>query len=94
MKRALVIGVTGQDGAYLTRLLLDEGYRVFGPNRSSSLSNPVDLRYLGIDGQVELIEGDVTDHESILRALHAAEPEEVYNLAAQSSFGSRGSCRS
>jgi GDPmannose 4,6-dehydratase len=85
MKRALVIGVTGQDGAYLTRLLLDKGYRVFGLNRSSSVSKTERLRYLGIDGQVDLLEGDVTDQESILRALHAAEPEEVYNLAAQSS---------
>jgi len=87
MKRALVIGVTGQDGAYLTRLLLDKGYSVFGLKRSSSLSNTERLRYLGIDGQVEFLEGDVTDQESILRALHAAEPEEVYNLAAQSSVG-------
>jgi GDPmannose 4,6-dehydratase len=85
MKRALVIGVTGQDGAYLSRLLLDKGYRVFGLNRSSSLSNTERLRFLGVDGEVELIEGDVTDQESILRALHTAEPEEVYNLAAQSS---------
>jgi GDPmannose 4,6-dehydratase len=85
MKRALVIGVTGQDGAYLSRLLLDKGYRVFGLNRSSSLSNTERLRYLGVDGEVELLEGDVTDQESILRVLHAAEPEEVYNLAAQSS---------
>ena len=80
-----MIGVTGQDGAYLSRLLLDKGYRVFGLNRSSSLSNTERLRYLGVDGEVELLEGDVTDQESILRVLHAAEPEEVYNLAAQSS---------
>jgi GDPmannose 4,6-dehydratase len=87
MKRALVVGVTGQDGAYLTQLLLNKRYRVFGLTRSSSLSNTQGLRYLGIDGRVELIEGDVTDQESILKALHAAEPEEVYNLAAQSSVG-------
>jgi GDPmannose 4,6-dehydratase len=79
MKRALVIGVTGQDGAYLSRLFLEKGYRVFGLNRSSSLSNTERLRYLGVDGEVELLEGDVTDQESILRTLHAAEPEEVYN---------------
>jgi GDPmannose 4,6-dehydratase len=85
MKRALVIGVTGQDGAYLGRLLLDKGYRIFGLSRSSGLSNTERLRYLGIDGRVELIQGDVTDEGSILKALHLAEPDEVYNLAAQSS---------
>jgi GDPmannose 4,6-dehydratase len=84
VKRALVVGVTGQDGAYLSRLLLDKGYRVFGLNRSELL-NTERLHYLGIDGLVEPIEGDVTDQGSIVRALRTAEPEEVYNLAAQSS---------
>lgn len=84
---ALVTGITGQDGAYLAKWLLDKGYRVAGllPRRSSdSLWR---LRELGIDQQVDLIDGDMTDLSSLLRAVNQSEPTEVYNLAAQSFVG-------
>src|SRR5262245_1683254 len=87
MKRALIIGVTGQDGAYLAKLLLDKGYRVAGLHRHTSLPNIARLQHLAIDQQVELVEGDVTDQGSIIRALRQADPDEVYNLAAQSFVG-------
>ena len=87
MKRALIIGVTGQDGAYLAKLLLDKGYRVFGLQRRTSLPNAARLEYLGIGQQVELVDGDVTDQGSIIRALRLADPDEVYNLAGQSFVG-------
>ncbi|MCL5040603.1 MAG: GDP-mannose 4,6-dehydratase [Firmicutes bacterium] len=84
MKRALVTGITGQDGAYLAQLLLSEGYHVFGTYRRSSHPPFERLEYLGIKEQIELLPMDLLDQGSILRALEASEPEEVYNLAAQS----------
>lgn len=84
MRRALITGITGQDGAYLAQLLLKKGYRVFGTYRRSSHPPFERLEYLGIVDQVELLPMDLLDQGSILRALEAAEPEEVYNLAAQS----------
>lgn len=86
-KNALVTGITGQDGAYLAELLLDKGYDVYGliPRRSSdSLWR---LRELGIDADVRMIDGDVTDLSSILRSMQASKADEVYNLAAQSFVG-------
>jgi len=85
---ALITGVTGQDGAYLARLLLDKGYRVYGfmPRRSTDTSWR--LRELGIDGSIEVIHGDVTDLSSLMRGLQASGATEVYNLAAQSFVGS------
>ena len=87
MKRALVTGVTGQDGAYLAKFLVKSGYRVFGLHRRTSVPNTERLHYLGVADDVVLLEGDVTDQGSIERALRAAEPQEVYNLAAQSFVG-------
>jgi len=83
-RRALVTGVTGQDGAYLSRLLLDKGYEVYGLVARRGSDALWRLRELGIDGRVALITGDVTDLSSLLRALQQARPAEVYNLAAQS----------
>jgi len=87
MKRALITGITGQDGAYLARLLLDKGYRVYGlvPRRSHPVYDGLD--YLGVRPRVELLDGDVTDQASLIRAMEAAQPDEVYNLAAQSYVG-------
>ncbi|MCX7683882.1 MAG: GDP-mannose 4,6-dehydratase [Acetobacteraceae bacterium] len=86
MPRALITGVTGQDGAYLARLLLSKGYEVFGLLRRSASAEVVDerLRWLGIAGRVHMLDGNLTDLSSLIRALQAAEPDEVYNLAAQS----------
>jgi GDPmannose 4,6-dehydratase len=86
MPRALITGVTGQDGAYLAKLLLDKGYEVFGLLRRSASADVVDgrLRWLGIAGRVRMIDGDILDLSSVIRALQECEPDEVYNLAAQS----------
>jgi GDPmannose 4,6-dehydratase len=86
MKTALITGITGQDGAYLARLLLEKGYAVHGlVRRSSSMEiNDARLRWLGIADDVRLVDGDVTDLSSLLRAVRTVRPDEVYNLAAQS----------
>jgi len=88
LKKALVTGVTGQDGAYLAKLLLEKGYRVFGAYRRVSLDVLYRLRFLGIDDQVELIEFDLTEVNGVNRTLQRLQPDEVYNLAAQSFVGS------
>ena len=87
-KRALITGVTGQDGAYLSELLLGEGYEVFGLVRRISHEGAADrLRWLGIADSVQMISGDVLDCGSLEQAIETARPDEVYNLAAQSSVG-------
>jgi GDPmannose 4,6-dehydratase len=84
----LITGITGQDGAYLSRLLLQKSYRVFGVDRRTSLPTLDRLQYLGVANDVTLLDGDVTDAGSMVRVLRAAEPTELYNLAAQSFVGS------
>jgi GDPmannose 4,6-dehydratase len=86
MPTALVTGVTGQDGAYLSQLLLSKGYRVIGMMRRSASSDVIGerLRWLGILNEVELVDGNLTDLSSLLRILQTYQPDEVYNLAAQS----------
>lgn len=88
-KTAIVTGVTGQDGAYLTELLLDKGYRVFGTYRRSSSVNFWRLDSLGLRTRpgLELVEFDLTDLSSTLRLVSRVRPDEVYNLAAQSFVG-------
>ena len=85
-KQALITGITGQDGSYLAKLLLQKGYRVFGLVRRSSTAenNELRLKWLGIAQDVQLIDGDITDLPSLIRAVQEAKPDEVYNLAAQS----------
>jgi len=83
-KSALITGITGQDGAYLAKLLLTKGYRVHGLLARRSSDTIWRLRHLGIEGEVVLIDGDLVDLTSILRALETSAPDEVYNLAAQS----------
>ena len=86
MPTALVTGVTGQDGAYLSQLLLGKGYKVVGLMRRSASSDVIGerLRWLGILDQVQLVDGNLTDLSSLIRVLTTYEPDEVYNLAAQS----------
>ena len=86
MKRALITGITGQDGAYLSRMLLQKGYEVFGLVRRSSTAevNDVRLRWLGIVSDLRLMEGDLTDLSSLIRVMRDTKPDEIYNLAAQS----------
>ena len=82
MKRALITGITGQDGSYLAELLLSKGYEVFGLVRRSSTLNFERIAH--IQDQFVLLSGDLTDQGSLLGAIQQAEPDEVYNLAAQS----------
>ena len=82
MKRALITGITGQDGSYLAELLLEEGYEVFGLVRRSSTLNFERIAH--IQDRLELISGDLTDQNSLFFALQQSDPGEVYNLAAQS----------
>lgn len=83
-KRALVTGVTGQDGAYLSKLLLGKGYEVYGLLARRSSETRWRLRYLGIEQEVHLIDGDLTDLASLIRAISHFKFDEIYNLGAQS----------
>lgn len=83
-KRALITGITGQDGAYLAKLLLAKGYKVFGLFARRSSDTLWRLRYLGVDQDVTLLDGDMSDPSALVRVLEACKPDELYNLAAQS----------
>lgn len=85
--RALICGVTGQDGAYLSRLLLDKGYEVHGASRDAQASSFANLATLGLRERVHQLSVNVTDFRSVLQALERVRPDEVYNLAGQSSVG-------
>ena len=85
MSRALIFGITGQDGSYLAELLLEKGYEVHGVVRRSSTDNTVRLH--NILDKVILHQGDLSDSASIAAAIDAAKPDEVYNLAAMSDVG-------
>ena len=86
MSTCLITGVSGQDGAYLAQLMLEKGYRVIGMMRRSASSDVVGerLRWLGILHEVELVDGDLLDLSSLIRLLQTWQPDEVYNLGAQS----------
>ena len=86
MPTALITGATGQDGAYLAQFLLQKGYRVVGLLRRSASADVIGerLRWLGIQRDVEMRDGDLTDLSSLMRVVRDVEPDEVYNLAAQS----------
>lgn len=84
MKKALITGITGQDGAYLAKLLLNKGYEVYGTYRRLSTPNFWRLQYLQIFDKVYLIPADLGDTGSIIEALKISNPDEVYHLAAQS----------
>jgi len=87
MKTALILGVSGQDGAYLAKLLLDKGYAVFGGSRDAQVTPFHNLSQLGIRDQVTLESVSLNDFRSVLQILHKVQPDEVYNLAGQSSVG-------
>ena len=86
-KTALITGITGQDGAYLAKLLLDKNYTVYGLSPRRATDNLWRLRYLDILDKVNLISGDLIDLSSLIRAMQIAKPDEVYNLGAQSFVG-------
>ncbi|MFG1391151.1 GDP-mannose 4,6-dehydratase [Acidiplasma aeolicum] len=84
MKSALITGITGQDGAYLAKLLLSENYKVYGLYRRISTPNFWRLQSLDIYDKINLISGDLNDMSSIINAINASNPDEIYHLAAQS----------
>ena len=87
MHTALIIGITGQDGAYLARMLLNKGYDVFGTSRDAQLLRITNLDSLEILDRVRLVSVSLHDFRSVLQALIKTQPDEVYNLAGQSSVG-------
>jgi GDPmannose 4,6-dehydratase len=90
VKTAIITGITGQDGAYLTQLLLEKGYKVLGTYRRTSSVNFWRLEFIGVSlnhPNLELIEHDLTDMGNSIRLLQYAKPDEIYNLAAQSFVG-------
>ena len=81
-KRALITGITGMDGSHLADLLLSKGYEVFGLERRTSVKNSTNIEH--ISDQITIISGDLSDQNSILRAIKQSDPDEIYNIAAQS----------
>lgn len=81
-KRALITGITGQDGSYLAELLLEKGYEVYGLTRRTS--TVTDARIAHLTGQLKLLPGDLLDGQSLIDAVEESRPDEIYNLAAQS----------
>lgn len=86
-KKAFITGITGQDGAYLAKLLLDKGYEVYGLMARRSTDTMWRLQYLGVDSHVQLLDGDLTDLSSLIRGMEKSKASEVYNLGAQSFVG-------
>lgn len=87
MKKALICGVSGQDGAYLAKLLLEKGYEVYGGSRDAQMSSFTNLKRLSIDKQVKLLSISINDFRSVLQTILKVRPDELYNLAGQSSVG-------
>ena len=85
MKTALILGVSGQDGAYLARLLLDKGYAVSGGSRDAQMQSFANLARLGIRDRVTVESVSLNDFRSVIQILSKVQPDEVYNLAGQSS---------
>lgn len=86
-KTAFVTGMTGQDGPYLAKLLIEKGYQVYGLVKRYSNPNLDNIKWLGIENDIELVTGDITDENSMNHLMRSLQPAEVYNLAAQSFVG-------
>lgn len=84
MKKALITGITGQDGSYLAEFLLEKGYEVHGIIRRASISNTARINHLIAADAVTLHDGDLSDSSSLVRIIRLVCPDEIYNLAAQS----------
>ena len=84
MKKALITGITGQDGSFLAELLIDKGYEVHGIVRRASISNTGRIDHLLAEHKVTLHDGDLSDSSSLIRIINIVQPDEIYNLAAQS----------
>lgn len=87
MKKALITGITGQDGSFLAEFLLEKGYEVHGISRRISISNTQRIDHLLDADSIKLHDGDLTDGNSIVRIINEVQPDEIYNLAAQSHVG-------
>ncbi len=87
MKTAIITGVSGQDGPYLAKFLLRKGYKVVGTLRSYRHANTENFKYLDIVNQITIEELDLLDMANVIRILQKYNPDEIYNLAAQSSVG-------
>jgi GDPmannose 4,6-dehydratase len=87
MKKAMIFGISGQDGAYLSEFLLAKGYRVVGTSRDALMAQTSNLRTLGIHDQVQLLSVSPKDFRSVVDALKSHVPDEIYNLSGQSSVG-------
>ena len=87
MKRALIIGVSGQDGAYLSQLLLSKGYQVYGTSRDVSNNKFKNFKILNLFEKIKLLSVDTKSEESIRKAIEITWPDEIYNLSGQSSVG-------
>ena len=87
MKKALICGISGQDGAYLAELLLKKGYEVFGGSRNAQTGSFENLAKLGIKKDIRLISVNITDFRNTLQSISATKPDEIYNLSGQSSVG-------
>ena len=84
-KRAFITGINGMDGSHLADFLLEKDYEVFGMERRSSVKIRTNTKHL--EGKIEFLSGDLTDQNSLFRCLKLSNPDEVYNLAAQSFVG-------
>ena len=84
MKKALITGITGQDGSYLAEFLLEKGYEVHGVTRRASISNTLPIDHLILENAIRLHDGDLSDSSSLIRIINLVQPDEIYNLAAQS----------
>lgn len=87
MKTAIITGISGQDGPYLAKLLIEKNYRVVGTVRSYRCANTYNFKYLGIENTIVLEELDLLDMANVIRIIQKYRPDEIYNLAAQSSVG-------
>ena len=87
MKKALITGITGQDGSYLAEFLLEKGYEVHGIIRRASVSTTSRIEHLLAENLLRIHEGDLSDSSSIIRIISKVQPDEIYNLAAQSHVG-------
>ena len=86
-KKSLITGITGQDGSYLAEFLLEKGYEVHGIVRRASISNTGRIDHLLRENLITLHDGDLSDSSSIIKIIKEVEPDEIYNLAAQSHVG-------
>ena len=84
MKRALITGITGQDGAYLAKLLIDKGYKVFGTVRRSTSEKFINLKYLNVYDKIKFYDFDLLELSNIQNVIKVSKPDEIYHLAAQS----------